>query len=315
VRATQRPLTPGWVAGSVRARHMLLRRLGRDGARSIAAAGSLDGAVGLLGGTAYGRTVSEGMDLAGAQRAIAETTLWHIRVLAGWAPPRAVESVRALAAWFELVNIEDRIAYLQGGTRQAPLSLGGLSSAWPRLAGVQSLGELRAELASTAWGEPGTDDAAGMLLALRMSWARRVLDAVEEAEPWTCGAVALLVAREVLLAGRPPGELLARRPPGVGTRWPGASDIATLRDLLPGRASWVLADIEQPSELWQAEVAWWRRVEADAEQLARSALLGRQALIGSVVLLAVDAWRTAAALEVAARGGRGAAMEVFERLV
>ena len=312
MRATQRPLTPGWVAGSVRARHMLLRRLGRDGARSLAAAGSLDEAVGVLSGTAYGRAVSAGMDLATAQRAIAETTLWHVRVLVGWAPPRAVESVRALAAWFELVNIEDRLAYLRGGAPAAPFALGGLSSAGPRLAGVQSAGELRALLGASPWGDPGTDDAIG--LALRMSWARRVLDAVEEAEAWACGAVALLLARELLLAGRPPGELLAGRPPGVGSRWPQAPDLAGLRRLLPSRASWVLAGIDQPSELWRAEVEWWRRVEADAEQLARSAHLGRAALIGSVVLLAADAWRAAAALEVAARGGRGAALEVFESL-
>jgi hypothetical protein len=293
---------------------MLLRRLGPERARSIAATGSLDEAVGALAGTAYGRAVSPGMDLPTAQRAIAETTLWHVRVLAGWAPPHAIEPVRALAAWFELANIDDRLAYLRGGPTLAPFALGGLAGVWPKIAGVQSAGELRAALVGSVWGDPGTDDPAGIALALRLSWAARVLDAVDEAEEWVAGAVALLLARELLLAGRPAGELLARRWPGAGARWPTASDVASLRAALPGRAAWVLTDVEAPADLWRAEGAWWRRVASDAERLARSAILGREALIGSIVLLGVDAWRTAAALEVAARGGRGTAMEVFEDL-
>ena len=44
------------------------------------------------------------IDLGSAQRAIAETALWHVRVLAGWMPPRGIELVRILAAWFELAN-------------------------------------------------------------------------------------------------------------------------------------------------------------------------------------------------------------------
>jgi hypothetical protein len=293
---------------------MLLRRLGRERARTIAGAASLDEAVGRLAGTAYGRTVVASMDLATAQRAIGETALWHVRVLAGWAPPHAIEPIRALAAWFELANIGDRIAYLRGGPRATPFALGGLASVRSPVAGVQSLGELRNALVGSVWGDPGTDDPAGIELALRLSWAARVLDAVEEAEAWAAGAVALLLARELLLAGRPAGELLAHGWPGAGTRWSQASDLDGLRAALPSHAAWVLADIAAPEELWQAEVAWWRRVEADAEQLARSATLGRRALIGSIVLLGADAWRTAAALEVAARGGRGMALEVFEGL-
>ena len=46
---------------------------------------------------------------------LAETVLWHLRVLAGWLPPAAVGRLRALAAWFELVNIEQRVDYLAGG--------------------------------------------------------------------------------------------------------------------------------------------------------------------------------------------------------
>ena len=115
MRQAQRPLTPGWVAGSVRARHMLARRIGRDQARELVGAASLEDALARLSGSAYGRYLRAGMDLASAQRALAETTLWHIRVLAGWASPQGLEAIRSLAAWFELVNIEDRLAFLGGG--------------------------------------------------------------------------------------------------------------------------------------------------------------------------------------------------------
>jgi hypothetical protein len=294
---------------------MLLRRLGRDRAREVAACSSLDEALGVLAASAYGRALMPGMDLAAAQRALADTALWHVRVLAGWTPPRALAAVRALAGWFELANIEDRVAYLRGAPGMRPFALGGLASAWPRLAGVQTVGELRAGLATSVWGDPGTEAPAELGLVLRFSWARRVLDAVEEAEPWAAGAVALVLAREMLLAGRSPSAAVARRAPGVGGGWYGVRDVEALRDVLPGRAAWVLADVAEPEDLWRAEVGWWLRVESDAERLARSVHLGRAAVMGSVVLLGVDAWRTAAALEVAARGGAGPAMEIFERLV
>jgi hypothetical protein len=291
-----------------------MRRLGRDRAREVAACRSLDEALGPLAASAYGRALTPGMDLAAAQRALADTALWHMRVLAGWTPPRALTAVRALAGWFELANIEDRLEYLRGAPGVRPFALGGLASAWPRLAGVQTVVELRAGLATSVWGDPGTEDPAQLALALRFSWARRVLDAVEEAEAWAAGAVALVVAREILLAGRAPAAALARRAPGVGSGWYGVRDVATLRDVLPSGAAWVLADVSEPEDLWRADAGWWLRVESDAERLARSVHLGRAAVIGSIVLLAVDAWRTAAALEVAARGGAGAAMETYERL-
>ncbi len=114
MRATARPLTAGWVAGSIRARAMLSRRLGRREALRIAGGATLDDALAALASTAYGRAVRPHRDLAEAQRAVAETVLWHVRVLAGWVPPRALEPVRALAAWFELANVDERLAYLAG---------------------------------------------------------------------------------------------------------------------------------------------------------------------------------------------------------
>ncbi|HEY7250030.1 MAG TPA: hypothetical protein VIG37_06010 [Methylomirabilota bacterium] len=310
MRLAQRPLTPGWVAGSVRARHLLARRLGREQALALARSASLEDGLALLAGSAYGRSVRAGMDLASAQRAVGEATLWHLRVLAGWVPPRALEPVRALAAWFELANIEDRLAYLAGGEPREPFALGGLATVWPRVAGAQSSAEVRAALVGSPWGDPGADDPAAIGLGLRFAWGRRVLGAIEEAD-WAVGAMALLVARELFLAGRTAESVAARRPLGLGSAWPSASNVRALRDLLPPQAAWALHGVEEPADLWRGEVAWWKRVELDGERLARAPHLGRATVIGCVVLLGVDAWRTVGALEAAARGASERAMEAF----
>lgn len=314
MRATLRPLTPGWVAGSIRARAMLSRRIGRPEAFAIAERRSLEAALSGLVPTPYGRTVREHSDLEAAQHAIAATTLWHVRVLAGWVPPRALEPIRALAAWFEIANVDGRLAYLAGGGTQPPFALGGLVTAWPQLEGAQSGAELRARLAASAWGDPGGDGPAAIRTGMRFAWARRVLRSVPEGTQWAAGGVALLLARELLLAGRPAGELERQRPPGVGAGWTGAQGVGDLHDALPAAAAWVLEGVDEPQELWRAEAAWWRRVEQDAERLAYGGQLGRAIIIAAIALLAVDGWRTAGALEVAARGGGRAPMEVFEEI-
>lgn len=314
MRQAQRPLGPGWVAGSVRARHLLVRRLGHDRARALATSPSLEDALAALAGTAYGRLVRQGMGLAEAQRAAAATALWHIRVLAGWLPPGALQPVRALAAWFELANVEDRLRYLAGQDVWPPFELGALATAWPLVAGAQSAAEVRARLAGSPWGDPGTEEPADLGLALRLSWGRRVLGAVEEAREWAAGAVALLLARELLVAGRPAGALTAHRPPGVGSAWAHAASLPALRAALPADAGWTLERLEQPSDLWRAEAAWWRRVEEDGGRLARDPHMGRPTVIGCVVLLGIDAWRTAGALEAAARGGAPAALKAFDEI-
>lgn len=314
MRAAIQPLTPGWVAVSVRARHLLTRRFGLGGAaRDLARSRSLPDALALLAGSAYGRSVQPDLDLAAAQRAVAETVLWHVRVLIGWAPPGAIEPLRALAGWFELANVEDRLSYIEGGPPPVPFELGGLATS-PGVARAQSVAELRAALAGTPWGDPGADDAASIRLGLRFAWAHRVIGTAEEAADWAAGAVALLLARELLLAGRSPGALPAQRLPGVGSDWASAATVGALRTALPAEAAWALQGIEEPDDLWRAEAAWWRTVEQEAEHLARQAHLGRPAVIGAVALLGVDGRRTAAALEVAARGGDPAALEVFDEV-
>ncbi len=313
MRQTQRPVAPGWVAGSVRARHLLARRLGRGRARALAAAPSLQEALGVLQGTAYGRYVRPGMSSADAQRAVAASTLWHLRILAGWLPPSGVGCVRVLAAWFELANVEDRLRYLAGREAPPPFAVGALATAWPLVAGAQSPGEVRAALVGSAWGDPGSEDPAEMGLALRMSWARRVRDVVPEAGGWAAGAVALLLAREMFAAARPVNALAARRPPGVGSAWPRAASVAALRSLLPPEAARALEGCEEPGELWRAEAAWWRSVEEDAARLAGGGHMGRPTVVGCVALLGVDARRTAGALE-AARIGSPAALGLVDEI-
>ncbi len=314
MRQAQRPLSPGWVAGSVRARNMLARRLGWEQARALASAGSLANGISALAGGAYGRFVRPGLDLGGAQRGCARTALWHIRVLAGWLPPRALEPVRALVAWFELVNVEDRLAYLVGPARGGPLGppfeLGGLATVWPLIGSAQSAADVRRVLAGSRWGDPGADDPVTVGLGLRLAWGRRVIDDVPEAAAWASGAVGLLLARELLLSEREPSRLAARRPPGVGEVWERAADPPSLRRALPAQAGWSLAGIEVAADLWRGEAAWWRRVQRDAALLARDPHLGRPAVVGSITLLAVDAWRVAAALACAARGGTGTFEEI-----
>jgi hypothetical protein len=312
MRQAQRPLGPAWVAGSVRARNILARRLGRERAHELATSPSLEHALEVLAGTAYGRLVRQGMNLAEAQRAVAETALWHIRILAGWLPPAALQLVRALAAWFELANVEDRLRYLAGQYVRPPFALGALATVWPLVATAQSAAEVRARLAGSPWGDPGTEEPAEMGLALRLSWGRRVLDVVEEGSEWAAGAVALLLARELLVAGRPVAALTTHRPPGVSSAWIRASSLPTLRAELPPYAGWVLEGSEQPSDLWRAEAAWWRRVERDGGRLARTPQMGRPAVIGCVVLLGIDARRTAGALEAAARAGAAAVIKAFD---
>jgi hypothetical protein len=244
---------------------------------------------------------------------VAAALLLEVRLLAAWLPPGGAGSLRALAAWFELANVEDRLAYLSGGPLPAPFELGALSSAWDTLAPAQSAEELRTLLAASSWGDPGGARAADVHLATRFAWARRVIDELPEARAWAAGAAALLLAGELLVARRAIEPALVRGT-GVGGRWPGAETPAELRARLPGPAGWALADVKEPAELWRAEGAWWRTVEADARQMVRSQAAGREIVVGAVALLALDALRVATALAVAAQRGATPAREVLDAL-
>jgi hypothetical protein len=91
-----------------------------------------------------------------------------------------------------------------------------------------------------------------------------------------------------------------------------ASSLGELARRLPERARWPLEPVEAQGDLWRAEVAWWSRVERDGFELLGAPGFGKATLLGAVAVLAADARRTRAALELAARGGRP--LEVFDTL-
>lgn len=306
-------MSAGWVAGSVRARLLLERRAGPETAMRLAQAGSLGEAVAGLARTAYAPAAAAATTLETAQRAVTACTALHLRVLAAWLPRGAATGLRALAAWFELVNIEDRLAYLAGGRLRAPFELGVLSSVWEAAASTQSAEELRRLLRSSSWGDPGSDDPQDIHLALRFAWARRIAAQAPEARAWAAGAAAILLAEELFVAKRRVDPGLARRAE-LGTTWPGAKTIAELRARLPRRAAWALAGIGEPTELWRAELAWWRTVGEETELMVRSRREGREVVLGAIALLGLDAVRVTTALAVADQGGTAASREVLAAL-
>ena len=137
-------MSAGWTAGAVRARALAVRRLGPGRTRTLAVSSSLTGALELLATTPYGRNVRPGQDLHGAQRAVAATFLWHLRVLAGWVPSGGVRLPRAAAGWFEIANLEQAL-------RGAPVifDLGALAAVKP-----SETGNVRQWLAASPWGDP-----------------------------------------------------------------------------------------------------------------------------------------------------------------
>ena len=296
-------MRPGWTAGVTRGRLLLSRAIGREHARAIAGCGSLAEGVATLAGSAYGERVQAGNDLMAAERGIAETLLWHLQILAGWLPAAGAGLVRVLAGWFELANIDARVAALASDGREpTPFALGGLATGWPRVEEARTIEEVGEVLAESAWGECGRGSRAELTLGLRVSYARRVREVAPEAAAWVGGASALLIARELLVAGRRGGVARLEKLPGVGERALGASSLSELRAALPADAAWALDAASDPGELWESELRWWSEVESDASQLLR--MRGDEAVVlAAVALLAVDAQRTVRALRAAAHGG------------
>jgi hypothetical protein len=323
-------MSVGWVAGSVRARAMANRRLGRDAAFQVAASPSSLAAVDRLARTTYGRHVHAGQSAAEAERGVLQALAWNARVLAGWTTRDGVATLRALLAPLEILDIEEHLQRLARAVNEpapgsrspgvgpspgttvdlAPVELGGLGTAWPRLRGAATPSAVRAGLAASAWGDPGGDSPREVLLWLRCSAADRVTMVVPLASGWAATATALLLARELLTGAGPLPPLAALSASRVvGRAAAHANRLADLADALPRPARPALEGVTGPADLWAAEARWWRAVEHDSEDLVRSPRPGPAVLVGAVGLLAADAWRVRAALEAAARGGVGA--EVF----
>ena len=306
-------MSGAWISGGVRARLIVAeRRLGEAGARELAASPTLRDALVALGRSPYRREISLALRLEEAQRALAAKTLLDLRLLAGWLPQDALGLLRALAAWFELANVEDRIAYLGGGASRRPFELGSLASAWPKASEAQSLEELRRALAPSSWGDPGGETPAELGLGLRLAWARRVADVAPGARHWAAGAVGLLVAQFLFVAGVPVEALPLPHVRLLGEAWQDAGTYPRFVDALPPEAAWALAGTESPAELWHAEASWWRRVEDDAGVLLHRPLGDAEVVVGAAALLAADAHRASAALAAAARRELPGVEEAFD---
>jgi hypothetical protein len=340
-------MSAGWVAGSVRSQAMARRRLGTPAARRLAGAGSLAEALGTLARSPYRRVAGTGAAdgpggrVAAAQRAVAETLLWNLRVLAGWLPAVGAERLRVLAGWFEIANVDEHLRALAGQPAEPPYRLGTLATAWPRLAGTGSATALRAELAASPWGDPGGTGDREISLGMRLAWAERVASRAPEARSWAAGAAALLVARE-RFASRPalaepglPEGAAATAGRVLGPGWSAAGSLAELAAAVVPAARWALLRVTEPADLWAAELRWWRRLGADGARLLAGrgtgsgssngggrvgsggpgggSGFGPDRMLGATALLAADAWLVRATLELAARGGTGAA-EVFDAL-
>ncbi len=294
-------MSAGWVAGTTRARALARRRVGPAACRRIAARRSTDEAIAALGSTAYRHGVREGQDLITAQHGVLSTLLWHVRILAGWIPGTGTAALRTLAGWFEIANVE---ATKSGGQF---FELGALATAWPSL---RSAVDLRAALTDSPWGDPGGSGPRAIGLGMRTSWALRVATVSAETRPWAAGAAALLAARETFGEARTFPEPLAGL---FGTATRRAGDLTEFGDLLPPEAAWAIGDIDSPDDLWVAETRWWRRLERDGFALLGGTRHGLPTVLGAVAVLAADARRARASLELAARGG--GPLEAFDALV
>jgi hypothetical protein len=281
---------------------MTSRRLGRARARDLAAAASLDDALAVLTRTPYGHDVRPGQTLDEAQRAVHDTLVWNARVLGGWVPREGTTVLRVLLGSFEIANVAAHLRRLHGDEAAPAYRLGSMGTAWPRLAVTAATDQVRQVLTTSPWGDPGAETADDIVWSMRMSLADRVVAVVPAAAAWAGGAVALMLARALAVEHRPlPAAARVWAARVVGGAAVAAPSLADLGPALPRSAAWALADVHGPRDLWRAEARWWVRVEHDGFALSRTARAGPEVLVGSLALLACDAWRVRAALEVAAR--------------
>jgi hypothetical protein len=257
-----------------------------------------------LAASPYSAGLRPNMQVSDVQRQVAATLLWNLRLIAGWVPPGGARMVQALAAWFEIANIEERLAYLAGEAHESPFELGRLAVAWPAVAAATTTVDIQLALAGSAWRSPPSSDANSIVMWLRFRWAEWVAVAVPQAATWAASASTLLAARAMFAE---PGSLAAMptHPYGLPPSWREAGSLAQLRAMTPRQTAWVLDGIPHVSELWRAEAAWWSRVRRDASEALVRSRFGADAVVAAVALLAHDAWITRAAVAAAARGSTG----------
>ncbi|MFR0354634.1 hypothetical protein [Streptomyces sediminimaris] len=301
----------GWVAGVTRAGAMAAARAGPATARALATAPGLPDALRALAATPYRRGTDAEAGIAEAQRTVTEALLWQLRVLAGWQPRPGSAAVRLLASHFEIANTRSLLRAMAGTPQPPPYRLGALSTVWPRLARAGDPARLRAELAASPWGDPGSESPAAVITAMRWSAAARTAANLPPAARWAAGEAALLWARETFVAGRRPVTRHATRL--LGTAAVRATGFDEYRARLSPAATWALEGVERPGDLWRAEARWWSEVERDGLRLLHGARYDMTPVVGAVAVLGTDAWRVRAGLECAAHGGR--ALEAFDELM
>ena len=302
-------MSAGWVAGTVRAKALLVGAIGAAAADRLAARPTLEAALADLAGTAYQRFLPEDADSAQAERAVEDAAVWNLRVLAGWLPRAGTRVLRVVAADFEIRNVADKLRALAGEPSADPYRLGALATAWNRASAAASFTELRSVLSVSPWGRSEADTPADLVADLRVSAATRLAALHTAARPWGLAAAALTVARQRFLLGRPLAPAMrARVGHLLGAAVVGAEDWNGYTALLPKQtAGWALEGIDGPARLWVAEERWWARVERDARELGHASGFGMEVALGCAVLLVADARAVRGALAAAARGGSGQA--------
>jgi hypothetical protein len=295
-------MSAGWVAPAVRGRALVQRLIGVEGARTLAESSSWPEARDRLGATIYGKDLPAGCDRATARRAAATSTTWQLRVLAGWLPANQAGLARVFAGPMEIANIEGRVASFEGAPAEAPIDLGSMAVAWPRVAAAASPSDVRSAIARSSWGDPGGSSLIDVAVGLRVSWLRRLTVGVPESANWARGAAALIAARERFALRRRIAPTVEREIDRmIGPGWHRTDDLATVRDRLPSSASWVLQDVTSRADFWRAELRALERAAADSRQLLDSGRYTRGTTVGAMGLLLVDLWRVSAAIELAGR--------------
>ncbi len=304
-------MSAGWVAGGVRGRLLVRRRLGRAGARAVAGAVSTEAAVALVAESPYGHRVEPGMSVENASRAVGAVCLWHLRVLAGWLPPRGGDVVRTFAARFELSDIGDRLVSLTPPVEPPPVPFdhGALGIAWSRVAAASSPDEIRVALARSAWGDPGATDWPSVAPALDARWATWLAAASPpDMDHWALGAATLVAARAIETGRALPAAAATDVRRLIGHQWEGARDLGALASSVPRAGAWVLEGIGEPGDRWRAESRWWQRVDRDAADTLRTARPGPALAAASAARLVADMRRTRSALEAVRWGANGLAV-------
>ncbi len=296
-------MSAGWVAGTVRGRSIAARRLGPDGETMLAATADLASALDYLDHTGYGHHLQSGLGLEDAQHAIGSTALWHLRVLAGWLPPRGGEVIRIIGGWFEAHNLVDHALHLGAGTAIGPrYDLGALATVWPSARAAGSLDALATVLRANGWGHPDVGDLDAVLHAIGAGWGRRLADGATERPAWGEALVAIELAKNLLVEpGRPVGwrDRLTSRV---------AADVCSIDEMvrgLPDDATWVLDGVD---DVRDAVPRWWERVAHDADRGLAGTSMDRDAVTCAGMALVVDAHRVQGMLAQAwRRGGSGGA--------